>query len=177
VGLLATLTSRIEETAGLLLDSQGVNILRLLPKAWDGALQTIGCDPTLWTRSGRGLLFDVKTYAGAPGRVNVSLIVGPAQSNDRIAFYEAAKGNPEVFTGLVKPMGAKSATIYSRDLLTSAQAKGLTLEQQANNILLAWSDFQASALPAITQAVLDIDASRAAARSANKAKREIPHRV
>jgi hypothetical protein len=74
-------------------------------------------------------------------------------------------------------MGGKWATIYSRDLLTGAQAKGLTLEQQASNVLLAWSDFQASTLPAITQTVLDIDASRAASRLEDKAKHEIQQGV
>ena len=159
-GILAALTSRIETAAGLVVDSQSPNCLRLLPKAWDGVLKTVRCDPTLWTRSGRGILFEVKTYPATPGRVNVSLIIGPAAPDGRIRLYEAAKANPELFTGIVKPMGAKWATIFSRDLLTSAQAKGLTLEQQVNNVLLGWSDFQGDALPKITQAVVDIDASR-----------------
>ena len=156
----AALNSRIVTAAGLVVDSQSTNCLRLLPKAWDGVLKTVRCDPTLWTRYGRSILFEVKTYPATQGRVNVSLIIGPAAPDGRICLYEAAKANSELFTGIVKPMGAKWATIFSRDLLTSAQAKGLTLEQQVNNVLLGRSDFQGDALPKITQAVVDIDASR-----------------
>jgi len=46
------------------------------------------------------------------------------------------------------------------ELLTSAQAKDLSLDQQAQNASLAWSDFQGTILPKLIKAVLDIDAGR-----------------
>jgi len=57
-------------------------------------------------------------------------------------------------------MGLKWASIFSQDLLTSAQAKGLTLDQQAQNASLAWSDFQSHSLPELTQTILEIDAAQ-----------------
>lgn len=138
-------------------------MLRFLPQAWDGSLSTIACDPAQWSRTGRALLFELKAYAGTPGRLNVSLLIGPAAPETRIAFYEAARGQPEVFRGLVKPMGAKWVSIFSLDLLTSGHAKELTLEQQLEKAELAWTEFQAREWPALTEAVLDIEARRRSA--------------
>jgi hypothetical protein len=164
-GLLEALQDRIEGVSGLTIDSSGANILRFVPDAWDQSLKSIQCDPTLWTRTGRALLFEVKTFTKSPGRINLSLLIGPAAAESRAAFYEAARAQPQAFRGLVKPMGAKWATIFSLDLLTSAQARGLTLDQQVQNASLAWSDFQGGRLPGLIQAILDIDAARSATGS------------
>ncbi len=161
-GLLEVLQDRIEGVLGLTVDSRGANVLRFVPDAWDQSLKSIQCDPMLWTRTGRALLLEVKTFANTPGRVNLSLLIGPAAAEARAAFYEAARAQPQLFRGLVKPMGAKWASIFSLDLLTGAQARGLTLDQQAQNASLAWSDFQGRTLPGLIQAVLDIDAARSA---------------
>lgn len=120
-------------------------------------------DPAEWSRTGRGILFEVKTYTSKPGRLNVSLIVGPGEQGRRRAIYEAARGRPELFVGLVKPMGVKWVTIFSRDLLTPEQAAKLSAEQQANNLRLAWSEFQAAVLPGLIDSVLEIDAEAAGA--------------
>lgn len=78
-------------------------------------------------------------------------------------IYEAARGMPDLFVGLVKPMGVKWVTIFSRDLLTAERAGTMSAEQQANNLRLAWSDFQSGALPSLIDAVLAIDTEVAAA--------------
>jgi hypothetical protein len=90
-GVLATLASSIEATPGLLVDSQGVNVLRLLP-TWAGVLQTIGCDPMLW--------------AGAPGRVNVSLIIGPRHLLTGSPSMRAPKATPSCSLGSSNPWAA-----------------------------------------------------------------------
>ncbi|MDB5407505.1 MAG: hypothetical protein JWL84_2417 [Rhodospirillales bacterium] len=161
-GLLEAMQDRIESVAGLAVDSRFGNGIRFFPDAWDQALQSLACGPTDWSRTGRGLLFEVKTFPKTPGRVNLSLIMGPAATDVRTAFYEAAKAKPEIFTGLVKPMGLKWVTIFSRDLLTSAQARGLSLDQQAANASLAWSDFQGRQLQELIQEILRIEEHRAA---------------
>ena len=162
-GLLGLLTETVEAAPGLSVDSRGANVLRVTPDAWEPALTTISCDPTLWSRTGRALLFELKTYAGTPGRVNLSLLIGPAAAPDRTAFYQAAAIRPDVFRGLVKPMGVKWVSIFSQDLLTSTEARDLTLEQQAQKAAAAWAQFLTTSLPTLTQAVLDIDAQRTAA--------------
>jgi len=75
----------------------------------------------------------------------------------RSSVYQAAASQPRLFTGLVKPMGAQWATIFSRDLLKPTQAKGLTFETQEHNVGLGWSDFQGQTLQQLIDAILTID--------------------
>ncbi len=75
-----------------------------------------------------------------------------------------ATANPQLFKGLVKPMGAQWSSIFSRDFLTATQAKGLSFEAQEDNVRLAWSDFQGEQLGALIKGVLDIDQQLAIAR-------------
>jgi len=154
--VIEALRHRIERVDGLTIDSRGANIVRFVPDAWN-TLESIQCDPSVWSHTGRALLFEVKIFANNPGRVNLCLVIGPAPVDARHKFYEAARAEPKTFIGLVKPMGSKWATIFSRDLLTSAQAEGLTSEQQIDNASLAWSDIQAAQLPILIQRILDID--------------------
>ena len=53
--------------------------------------------------------------------------------------------------------GRPWVTIFSRDLLTPAQAKNLTFEAQASNVSFASSDFQGRTLQSLIDAVLAID--------------------
>lgn len=156
-GVLQELRDRIEGVSGLTVDSRGANFIRFAPDSWDQSLKTIRCAPGLWTPTGRALLFEIKIYPNTPGRINLALIIGPAAPEARASFYEAAREMPDVFHGLAKRMGKKWSTIFSRDLLTSAQARGLTAEQQIQNAALAWSDFQGSTLRTLIQAILDIE--------------------
>jgi hypothetical protein len=157
LSLLASIRPIVLGVEGLVEDSSGANVLRFAPAAWDQRLKVIVGDPNKWSKTGRGLLFEVKTYPAAPGRVNLSLIIGPCVAPIREAIYNYALARPHIFPGVVKPMGAKWATIFSRDLLTAAQASQLSFEAQTTNAALAWSDFQASQLPALITSILSLD--------------------
>jgi hypothetical protein len=156
-GLIGVIAQQVRSCEGLLVDSEGVSILRFSPETWDANL-AFRTDAAEWSRTGRGILFEVKTYTNKPGRVNVSVIIGPGDQERRRMIYEAARARSDVFIGLVKPMGVKWVTIFSRDLLTAERAATMSAEQQANNLRLAWSDFQGGALPILIEAVLAIDA-------------------
>lgn len=155
--LLAVARSCIQGVQGLIVDSSGSNLLRFVPEKWDQQLKVIKGDPTKWSKTGRGLLFEIKTYPNAPGRVNVSLIVGPGDAVIRTKVYEAVDSKRHLFKGLVKPMGVQWATVFSRDLLTSNQAKGQTFDAQELNVRMAWSDFQGGQLGSLINAILEID--------------------
>lgn len=101
----------------------------------------------------------------------LSLVMGPGDAAHRAALYEGAKGRPDVFVGLVKPMGVKWSTIFSRDLMTAKLAETLTAEQQESNVSLAWSDFQGTTLPALIPAVLEIDEEIAAGNRTGTSQR------
>lgn len=155
--ILSVIRANIDAIADLREDSSGSNLLRFFPDIWDQKLGAIKGDSTKWSKTGRGLLFECKTYASSPGRVNLALILGPGDPNIREQVYKAALAQSKLFVGLVKPMGKSWATIFSRDLLTSAQAKGLPFEAQQLNVGMAWSDFQAKQLKPLIDAVLAID--------------------
>ncbi|WP_190306500.1 hypothetical protein [Rhizobium phaseoli] len=155
----------VEAVEGLSIESSGANLLRFAPDIWDSQLQVIKGDPTKWSKTGRGLLFEIKTYASIPGRVNISLTLGPGDANMRAEVYRMATANPQLFKGLSKPMGAQWSSIFSRDFLTATQAKGLSFEAQEANVRLAWSDFLGGQLPALINGVLEIDERLASSQS------------
>jgi hypothetical protein len=158
----ASLLNVVQQSArnvpGLVEDSSSRNQFRFAPQVWDEHLKTIKGDSSKWTKTGRGILFEVKTsYPAQPGRVNISIILGPGDPGMRSKVYQAAAAQPKLFSNLVKPMGTQWVTIFSRDLQTPAQAKNLTFEAQSANVGLAWSDFQAQNLIPLIDAVLAID--------------------
>lgn len=155
--LLTVLRARVQDVQGLVVDSSGSNLFRFFPQVWDERLRYIKGDATRWSKTGRGILFEGKIYADNPGRVNIALILGPGDAEMRSSVYQAAASQPRLFTGLVKPMGAQWATIFSRDLLKPTQAKGLTFETQEHNVGLGWSDFQGQTLQQLIDAILTID--------------------
>ena len=148
---------------GLFIDSNVSNCVRFVPKKWDDQLKVISGDSMKWSKTGRGLLFEIKTYANSPGRVNVSLVLGPGDADIRKKVYKFARAKPYLFKGLVRPMGVQWATIFSRDLLTTDQAKAQTFEGQEFNVRAAWTDFQGGQLGSLIDAILEIDGQSGAA--------------
>ena len=158
--VLSRVKEQIAAVEGLIIDSSSTNGFRFVPEVWDQELKVIKGDPEKWSRTGRALLFEVKTYSGAPGRVNLSLIIGPGAQAMRDGVYKGASLLPDVFEGIAsRSMGQMWATIYSLDLITSVAAKNMTLEAQITNAIAVWSNFQAEGLTPIIQAIIDIDRS------------------
>jgi hypothetical protein len=152
--LIEAVADEIRGVTGLAIDNSTPTNLRFFPTSWDDDLAFRSEN---WTSSGRGFLFELKSNAGKPGRVLLSLIMGPGEFGYRDAVYRAAAAEPDVFSGLQKPMGKLYSTIWSRVLLTPEQAAPLSAEQQRNNVVLAFSDFRGTALPAIIEAVSRLD--------------------
>ncbi len=155
--LVETVAQQIRNVQGLIIDTDTVSMLRFTPEQWDESL-TYRIDQKDWTHSGRGLLFEIKSFTNKPGRVNISLVLGPGDTAYRKAMYEAAMFRSKLFTGLVKPMGVKWSTIFSHDLLTAEGAATMSAEAQVSNVSLAWSDFQGTVLLQLIDAILEIDA-------------------
>lgn len=161
--LLTPVRNAVVGLDGLVEDSSTNNISRFLPERWDHELRVIKGDPNDWSKTGRGLLFEAKTYPSTPGRVNISLVLGPGDADTRKRVHELARADPATFSGdrLRDTVGDKWVALFSRDLLTKKQAQGMTEEARHTNVGLAWSEFQATQLPALTDAILEIDAKLA----------------
>jgi hypothetical protein len=164
VGLVDVIAQEVRACEGLSIDSEGGTTMRFSVDQWD-ACNLFRIDLKDWSKTGRGLLFEVKSYVAKPGRLNVSLIIGPGDQAYRKALHEAAKARPKQFVGLTKSIGEKWVTIFSRDLLTAERAANMSSDAQINNLRLAWSDFQGTVLPRLIDTVLELDAAIAAAPS------------
>lgn len=151
-GLLDVLKSRVLGVEGLVEDRSSMTIFRFLPARWDSDLPGAQCSRSLWTRTGRGLMFEIKVNP-TTGRVHVTLVLGPLEADLRRRIYQAAADHPETFKGLVRPMGQQHSTLYSRELLTPAVAQTLDFEQQSLAVSLAWSEFQGEELLALIKSV------------------------
>jgi hypothetical protein len=151
-GVLDALKARVLGVDGLIEDRSTATIFRFLPSRWDEMLPDLGCSKDVWTRTGRGLMFEIKINAST-GRVHLILIMGPLSPQLRERIYAAALSRPDLFKGLVKPMGHQHSTLFSRDLMPAALARTLDFEQQCANASLTWSDFQGTELQGLIQEV------------------------
>ena len=156
--LLGVARAILDSQPELLADRHGANMLRFVPDGWTGISDLNCCSPTVWTRTGRNLIFEIKNWsAGAyTDRVIIVLVSGPAPAEIRERLYSAAAARSDLFKGLVKPMGKQYATIYMRELLTPAAAKNMEHNEKAAAIEAGWSTFLKDELPPLTTAVLDI---------------------
>lgn len=148
-GLLDVVLGCIREVSELLEDRPGANLIRFAPTEWED-IPALKCNPTEWTHSGRGMLFEVKSHPDT-GRVHLVLMMGPCEPAVRMHIYDAATKR-SLFKGLVKPMGQKSATLYNRELLTQVQAQRMDFEARCAAVSAAWSEFQQhDLLPLVTE--------------------------
>lgn len=153
--LAAIAASCLDRHEELVQDRHGSSILRFIPKEWTEVPAFNACDPAVWTRTGRSLIFEIKV-SNTTGRVIVALVSGPAPAATREKIYTQASASPKVFRSLVKPMGRQYATIYSRELLTATAAQDMDLNEKAAAIEAGWAGFVADDLPVLTRAVIDI---------------------
>ncbi|MGF7162830.1 hypothetical protein FHS85_004485 [Rhodoligotrophos appendicifer] len=154
--VLAVLRPIIQLDSTLQQDRHGANILRFIPQEWD-IPDLKRCDPEDWTRTGRNLLFEVKTAATGVyrNRVVVALVMGPSDQEFRKRLYNMALDTPGLFKRAVKPMGAKYASVYLRELLSTKAANEMDFDQMAETVQKNWADFVNSDLKLLTAAVLE----------------------
>lgn len=154
-GVLDVLKTRVLSVEGLIEDRSTATIFRFLPSRWDEMLPDVGCSAESWTRTGRGLMFEIKVNPST-ARIHLILIMGPLSPQLRERIYAAAMRRPHLFKGLVKPMGQHHSTLFSRELLPPALARTLDFEQQCEAASLAWSEFQRDELMDLIQEVEEI---------------------
>jgi hypothetical protein len=74
-------------------------------------------------------------------------------------LYRGAQTRPDLFKGLVRPMGKKWTTVYSRDLLTAAEGRKMEVDQKIDALRTAWNSFREADLPALEKAMLEFSSA------------------
>jgi hypothetical protein len=153
--LLGVVRSLLEAQTELLADRHGANVLRFAPEIWTEIADLNNCGTTNWTRTGRNLIFEIKSWTVGPyaDRVIISLVSGPAPGEIREKIYAEATARSDLFRGLVKPMGKQYATIYMRELLTPAAAKNMDHDEKAAAIEAGCTAFIKDDLPRLVAAI------------------------
>jgi hypothetical protein len=146
--LLEGIRERLEISTDLAIDRHAPMILRFAPKEWAPIPEFNSCPESRWTHTKRNLIFEVKANRDTD-RIIVALISGPTEAELRRKLYEFAVAQPKLFTGLVKPMGAKTATIFSKELLSAKAAEAMDGEEKRDVLRKAWDEFLASDFIAI----------------------------
>jgi hypothetical protein len=150
--LLEGIRDLIDSNAELAVDRHAPMILRFAPKEWATIKEFNSCPEPRWTHTKRNLIFEVKAYHHTD-RINVVLISGPSETELRSRIYEFASKQPKVFAGLVKPMGAKTAAIFGRELLSAKAAESMDNEEKQKALRKSWDDFLAGDFVAVKAAL------------------------
>jgi PD-(D/E)XK nuclease superfamily len=150
--ILAVVRREIEATEDLTFDRQGTLMLRFVPTKWNDIDLFNICPIHRWTKTGRNLLFELRGYRNS-GRVGLGLIVGPAEAPFRKFLWSWASSHPDVFKGLVKPMGEKTSSIFVLDLVSAKAAEQWEDAEIQEKLLIAWKDFYNNLLPRIEKSL------------------------
>ncbi len=152
---VAELTKRLiaeAKTHDLVGDHTSKGYLRFAVAEWD----TI---PTLlagqgWTRSGRILLFE---FQNSPDQLSLRLIIGPGPDEVRQTAFQTTQQHPQVFRKGSKRLYTKWTTVYVRRFLTKGDYEDADFGALAEKVEKEWSRFLNQDLPAIRNAIADVE--------------------
>jgi hypothetical protein len=140
--LISVVSPLMQSLPDVVEDKHVETMLRFLPKSWIGVRRLSSVDPSFWTKTGRAVLFEIKSFSDSD-RLIATLILGACDPEFRTHLYKIASAQTQLFRGVVKPMGKQYSTIYSRELLSAVAAKSMNAEQKHEAILTSWKEFTA----------------------------------
>jgi hypothetical protein len=158
-GLLPIAQALAEKDANLVQDRHGSTIARFVPKKWLGIPALNSCPPDRWTKTGRNLLFEIKSFKSEgefSDRILLSLILGPSEVKLRQYIFDSARRKPEIFAGAGKSIGQSWVTIFSRELLSATAAESMEGTEKHETIAQNWNEFVARDLPRLTDEIVRV---------------------
>ena len=160
--LLPVAQALVEKDPNLTRDRHSATILRFLPKSWAGVSALNSCPPDKWSKTGRNVLFEIKSFKSEgefSDRILLSLILGPSEPNLRRYIFDSIRAKPKIFTGAGKSIGQSWVTIFARELLSEAAAENMEETEKQETIAQNWDNFVAVDLPRLTDEMLQIASS------------------
>ncbi len=150
----------IAQANNLETDRRVNSISRFIPKEWSGIPALNACPKDQWTKTGRNVLFEVKSFKTEAydysDRILLSLILGPASPQLREHIFSQARARPKIFTGAGTVVGKSWATLFSRELLSKAAAKSMDEDKKIDSIKTAWREFVERDLSTVTNTMIEI---------------------
>jgi len=156
---LAIAQALVEKTPGLMQDRHSSTIFRFFPTKWLDMLALRRCPIESWTKTGRNVLFEIKSFKTEgefSDRILLSLILGPSELSLRRYFFDSVQARREVFVNAGKSIGQSWVTIFSRELLSPTAAESMDDLQKQTAIADNWHDFVNGELPRLTDAACEI---------------------
>jgi hypothetical protein len=150
--LVEPLRALVEISPEFVVDRPGPGRYRFVPVEWGKIKELNSCPADQWTRTGRNLLFTIRTHKSSD-RVNVALALGPSDPEFREHMYDWANKYNDIFTGLTKPLGQHTSTIYTHDLLSAGIAESLDDEEKREVLLASWREFLEGHLSVLKKSV------------------------
>jgi hypothetical protein len=160
--LLPVAQELLGKNPSLVADKHGASILRFFSKEWTGVSALNSCPSDKWTRTGRNVLFEIKSFKSEgeiTDRILLSLILGPSEAHLRKYIFDSIRAKPTIFSGAGKSIGQSWVTIFARELLTEAMAENMEDPQKKETISQNWNNFVISDLPKLTIEMLEIASS------------------
>lgn len=157
--LLPVAQKLVQTNADLEEDHHSTNILRFFPKAWAAIPALANCPADRWTKTGRNVLFEIKSFKSEgeySDRILLSLILGPSEAALRKFLFDSARANKTVFPRVASAIGQYWTTLYSRELLSEAAAEGMAESEKETTIISNWNDFTSRELASISKAMIEI---------------------
>jgi hypothetical protein len=158
--LLGVVSDLMKRDSRLIEDRTIGSIARFVPTAWSSEPALNACAAEVWTKTGRNLLFEVKSFKSEANdfsdRILLALVLGPSDPKLREHFFASARANPSLFVGGTATIGKQYATLYSKELLSKNAAKSMDEDQKIAALNAAWSAFAEHDLPHLTDAVINL---------------------
>lgn len=153
--LLSVIRELADKNNDLIQDRHTPLIFRFIPKSWVDIPALNSCPADRWTKSGRNVLLEVKSFKTEANdfsdRILLSLILGPSEPNLRQFIFSKVRANPAVFVGAGKTIGQSWVTIYSRELLGAKVAENMEDSEKVDTITHNWDDFLKRELPRLAE--------------------------
>jgi len=158
--LLEEIRPILESQSNVVIDRNSPTVLRFVPAEWIAIPQLNACPPQLWTKTGRNLIFEIKSLktdeSGSRDKIQLSLILGASDEGLRQYLFRRMQSDPKTFSGIGKTMGQLWAMVFKRELLSRNSAMRMDDDEKRNAVRESFEGFLKAEFVSVTGAVVKI---------------------
>lgn len=158
--LLNELLPIIKSHHSLQFDSSSATALRFAPTKWSQCPALNTCPTSEWTKTGRNLLFQVRSYktdeSGARDKIHLSLVLGPSTPQLQAYLHQKMSADPKTFSGISKTPGTLWSTVFKRELLSPKAASKMEEDEKRKHVRDAFMIFMETDFTILTEAAIRI---------------------